>query len=546
MAPHDEDTSGTGSSKGRWLLAGAAVVVLAAAGVGFYLYRQHVGGGPDPNNPYVQAALPAGYQPALKIPLPKMPPGDFKRVLYPSAPSPFVLVKTDLWDVKAGKQLGTVSYQVGPNTAKALTADGKHLALDRDGAVEVVALPAGAAVLRVPYDKGKGNLGFLDFAGPGRVVVGHPDGKVEVRPLAGGGEAKTFPAERFMPNGAAVSPDGKRLAHFGVDKLTIYDLESGKAAGEWSAPRGKFKGLLVASGVGFSPDGKEVAALFNSGDTQLILCWDAATGTLSGEFPVGPVLLTPGAGGIGYQGPVLQWLPEGAGWLLNGHVLYHRPSKRVVWILRTRHPFVHTVGLLDRDHVLAPYREGETESLVSVPIPWSQLDPALKDLQKPDPAPLRPGQAVTVQVDVSSLRLGNPQQVEADLRQVLTDRLARDGIRVADGQPTVVYGKYQEVAGATLKVYEWGMMRPQRDTGRTAEETKMALEVGIRGGADKGTLWRTYLSQGAGLIVSGQGTTLDVHRDTFERLKGAIKGVPFPYFIPADARTARLPLVSQL
>src|SRR5262249_5519453 len=150
--------------------------------------------------------------------------------------------------------------------------------------------------------------------------------------------------------------------------------------------------------------------------------WDLASGKLSGEYPVGPALHTPGAGSLGYKGPVLQWLPGAAGWLINGHVLYHRPSARIVWVLRTRAPFVNTVGLLDRDHLLAPLREGEQDYLVRVPVPWPDIEAGLKAMTSPAPAPLRPGQAVTLQVEVGDLRLADPEQARVELRQVLTDR----------------------------------------------------------------------------------------------------------------------------
>src|SRR5262245_31924373 len=108
-----------GRGKGRLLLAGGLLLALVAAGVAVYVFCLRQAAGPDADNPYVRRALPPGYRPTLKIPLPQMPPADFKTVLYPSNPSPFVLVKTDLWDLKAGRQLGSVSYKVGPTSAQA-------------------------------------------------------------------------------------------------------------------------------------------------------------------------------------------------------------------------------------------------------------------------------------------------------------------------------------------------------------------------------------------------------------------------------------------
>src|SRR5262249_14946562 len=110
----------------------------------------------------------------------------------------------------------------------------------------------------------------------------------------------------------------------------------------------------------------------------------------------------------------------------------------------------------------------------------------------------------------------------------------------------VVYARYQEAAGQTLRVYDWGPFQPQRNPPTTAEETQMALEIGIRAKDGTDPVWRTYLTQGAGLIVSGKGTTRDGHRDTLDRLKQNLRHTPFPYFIPADEKMAQLPLVSQL
>src|SRR5262249_22698824 len=128
----------------------------------------------------------------------------------------------------------------------------------------------------------------------------------------------------------------------------------------------------------------------------------------------------------------------------------------------------------------------------------------------------------------------------------LAERFAADGIPVADDQPTVVYARYEEAAGKKLRVYEWAPLQPSQSPPTTAEETKMALEVGIRAKGGTEPLWRTYLSQGAGLIVSGKGTTKDVHRDTLDRLKQGLKNTPFPYFILGEGNAVKLPLVSQL
>src|SRR5438477_369758 len=96
-----------------------------------------------------------------------------------------------------------------------LLAGGAVLALVAVGVGEVLSMPAGQSVLRVPFDKGQGNLGFLDFLGTDRLVIATPDRKVEVRDVPSGKPVRSFAsADRLDPRGAAVSPDGTRLAHF--------------------------------------------------------------------------------------------------------------------------------------------------------------------------------------------------------------------------------------------------------------------------------------------------------------------------------------------
>jgi hypothetical protein len=152
-----------------------------------------------------------------------------------------------------------------------------------------------------------------------------------------------------------------------------------------------------------------------------------------------------------------------------------------------------------------------------------------------------------VQVDIGDLHLGDEQQARSELTKTLTERLAADGIPVADQQSTVISARFKEASGRMLKVYSMGIMNPkQGGVVGEAQETQMALEIAIQLRDSPEMLWHTYLTRGAGLIVSGQGTTRDLHKDTFEALLRDIRRLPWPYFISAQKELARLPIVSQL
>jgi hypothetical protein len=90
-----------------------------------------------------------------------------------------------------------------------------------------------------------------------------------------------------------------------------------------------------------------------------------------------------------------------------------------------------------------------------------------------------------------------------------------------------------------------GGFQPQRPTGQIAQETKMALEVGFRLPAAQEPLWHTFITQEAGLFISGKGTTQDLHKDTLDGLKRRLRGLPIPYFLLEGGKT-RLRIVSQL
>lgn len=531
------------------------LILVILIGAVAYRYRDLLVPGASVN-PYIHAALPPGYKPLLRIDVPKMPPGDFKRIVLPASASPFVLLMTELWNLETKTKVATIQYDIGPASPSALSPDGKHFAFEKDGVVNVIAFATGQVVLKIPYDKNTAQLSFVEFAGPGRLAVAAraftpPDPKkphlsgtvaLEIWDVAAHKSVRSFRVPEFEQRGAAVSADGKRLAAMSVNHLRLHELESGTIVAQWEPPPNKYKMLLSPTAICYSPDGREVAAFLGMGTENSIMRWDTATGQLLGEHPF------PALTGVGHYGPPLQWLPDGSGWLADGHALVHRtPGRvaRIVWLLQTQAPFVNFVSFLDQNHLLAPIHEDERTALISVPIPWQEINAAQAAEAGQDAAPLRPRQAVSLQVDVGNLHLGDEQKARRELTKALTERLAADQIPVAAEATTQIYARFKEAPGRTLKVYSMGIFR-QEGGAREAQETQMALEIGIQAKDSTQPLWHTYLTRGAGLIVSGQGTTKDLHKDTFEALQLDIRKLPWPYFIPSAKEIARLPIVSAL
>lgn len=90
----------------------------------------------------------------------------------------------------------------------------------------------------------------------------------------------------------AVSPGGKYYVvtmHFPPpqgDGILIVDLQTGKSAGQSQVPKhGRFHNAGVPQALAFSHDGREIAALYQSGPRNVLIIWDAATGKVTADFP---------------------------------------------------------------------------------------------------------------------------------------------------------------------------------------------------------------------------------------------------------------------
>lgn len=169
----------------------------------------------------------------------------------------------DLWDTTTGQRTGSLPL---PKDGKLLYDWRDHLGMESaafspDGRSLVMDMADGTATL---YD--------LATAQPRRSF-----GKPRVPPVATkqlSGQSYLLPDEFKAGSCFAFSPDGKRLAQSGFDRIVhLWDVETGRE-------RAAFQGHTAAvTGVAFAPDGKTVASASKDG-TALI--WDVSE---LGRFP---------------------------------------------------------------------------------------------------------------------------------------------------------------------------------------------------------------------------------------------------------------------
>jgi hypothetical protein len=288
--------------------------------------------------PAEAVAIPADK--ALRIPIPA---NFFKGndVLFPAQASPFVAVGKnrgddnlrEVWDLRTGKRVGRLAGKIDlEEKAMALSPDGQLLAgkVDFKDTVGVLSIATKRPVAQV--ELGRGTPDVFDFLGPDRLVVGSSREKVlEVWDIKAGRKLHEIPTPTpFDPRSPAISPGSHYLAVASKDDsmLRVYDLQTGQVAGEETLPKDGAFGQ-DAQGMAFSPDGAELAAVFESFGKVRILCWKVADGSVAADTGFDD------KGGIkrqfGYEGPAIQWIPGLDAWLVFGEAVIDRTTGQKVY-----------------------------------------------------------------------------------------------------------------------------------------------------------------------------------------------------------------------
>jgi hypothetical protein len=213
--------------------------------------------------------------------------------------------------------------------------------------------------------------------------------------------------------------------------------------------------------------------------------------------------------------------------------------------------------ILDNDRVAVLSGGSGARQLQIVKLPWPKIDAALKALSSDVPAHVKPGQTVTLQIEVGAVRSGTPEQAKVELLKTVTERLEADGIKVADGQPVVISLRYSEEAGATLnEVAGGGPGAPPGPgpgpfggvaTGKTVQGTKAFCDVAYKIAGSNTPFWFNRIDlDPRHIIVRGEASAAKAREATFGMLKSQLIQQPIPYFVPKDSTLATLPGVTQL
>ncbi len=351
----------------------------------------------DPNAPAPELWKvkpdPAPSQPADIAPdvVLHVPPSFFGGdVTFPTAPSSCVAVGRngdandvrEVWDLAAKKRIGAIRGSVKLEKPLALSPDGGLLAGRSDRVIAVFDVKTGRPVAQLEAEGH--SVKYLDFAGPGQLVTGDPgDRRFQVWDLkTQKSDLDIAPRDRGEEHAIALSPGRRFLAMVSKDNLLVYDLETGRKAGETKVPKHKNNFFeLNCKGLAFSPDGAELAGVFESFGTHL-LCWDVATGKLTHQFPYDEKSNVKQT--LGAETGSIQWLADRAGWLVFGAiVLDHQSGQRIFTIPNdTPNADKHERRIVGKNIVMITIGDGQKRVVGGFALPTETLAKASKIIEQ--------------------------------------------------------------------------------------------------------------------------------------------------------------------
>ncbi len=461
--------------------------------------------------------------------------------VYAAGNSPFVFVDGAVYNLSTGEQVYRVDV---PRQAvmqlqrkASLAADGSMLvfaAAPFGETAEIYDCRSGVYYERVLPPAAAARVMYLAFRQPTEVVVcwQSAPGKAQVWNLKTKKKLREMNCERFDGLRADFSSDSRHMAVPVPGGVLIYDIWSAKLAARAAVPGSS----SVPDGVRFSNDGQELAAVTDNG--QRVVCWNASA-EVQEDFRLGFEARTPS-----YKGCPIEWAPDGKSWLLFGHMLIDRASRRAFWKLKpgfeteVPHRFVGQNQLA----VVRGTQNGGALTVIS--IPWTEIGDAMANKPSAGARQTPVAGPLSVQVQATKVVAGSADRAAAEIRNMIALRLGQLGIQVLPGEDDELRVTYSEEP-ATKRVAPSGKQPGKAAAGGDAVREVNVVRIALafkfyRGG--KESRWSQELS-----------TEVESTSDTFddwtlrEAVTELLKDLRAPAWSEAQPNVIRrLPLESNL
>ncbi|MBI1249717.1 hypothetical protein GC197_17975 [bacterium] len=442
---------------------------------------------------------------------------------------PVLIVNRDVWHIKSKKVVQTLPADAEIGEYRCLSANGKYFAAyegrnreeGKDVAVwdlvtgeKVATLPGRQRiffpVLKIMYNR---YLLAAPYSGESLYVWDIEQNKLtrEFR----------VSAPRIEEGKLTVSPDGQWVALVEGDMVSILNLAEGKYAGKLfppiDDPTSNFPRPLGANrikDIEFSPDGHEIAALYDQLSKQRLVVWDD-----KGQVQIDVHL------NLDYfrlNEHSLSWLPDKRGWIVDGNVIQRDSQLVTTEFQRPRFDY-DEIGVLDSYFVLGRLGK-EADSITMIGIPWEEVDRSLEAMKTPDNCIVGPN----VQFSLVVYMRGQTGEGIEKARQKIGDQIVEK-----------------------LKEYKMSYAPDQNITVRfnpepaTKEDPYGRIQLAILVEGSDTPIWEHTLSSSEAFTFLKALDTGEVTEASVSSLLSRINQIQMPYFIPKTADYLPLPLVVQ-
>ena len=174
-----------------------------------------------------------------------------------------------------------------------------------------------------------------------------------------------------------------------------------------------------------------------------------------------------------------------------------------------------------------------------------------------EPALLKPGQTVSLEIEMGELRGGTIEATRDVLAEAIAEALAERQIDLADNAPVVLVMKYREDVGEELEEIArtggpGGYLPPPGGpgavgTGRKLKATQIHCDLALRR-ADKPTiLWKSSVDLDPRFLsIHGDFSDAAARESSLRMAAYSLSRQAFPYFIPAGEGFTALPGITKL